>query len=80
MKNVKAMNGPRFRHYWIYILGLFGIYAVFYIQSFHSDLHNHHVTGTLGTLLNPTNPARVEAIVEAEITELSNKVLHFHLC
>ena len=21
MKNVKAMNGPRFQHYWIYILG-----------------------------------------------------------
>ena len=46
--NLKAMNGPRYNFFWIYIL----------------DLHNNYVEDPRVVKVNPLSPIRMSSILE----------------
>ena len=53
--NCKAMNGPRFNFFWIYIF----------------DLNNLKTIGKIRTLANPLSKKRLEAILEEKLANLA---------
>ena len=51
--NLKAMNGPRYNFFWIYIL----------------DLHNNYVEDPIVVKVNPLSPIRMSSILEKVLSD-----------